>query len=179
MGKGRSQETSADSGQVLKLLIHHYNFLCITYLNSDWGPAPTGRSGSHSRWREKPATGSGEPCSRRPKARGPCSRRPKAGGETSQSLRTNSRLPRPKAAGRQAGLNRWEILVVVLLVFACVGPVLPVVAMVVKLLTETREEEEGEWQEKKNILSSVMVFYVWLHYENKDLVASMILKIFQ
>ena len=61
----------------------------------------------------------------------------------------------------------------------CVGPVLPVVAMVVKLLTETREEEEGEWQEKKNILSSVMVFYVWLHYENKDLVASMILKIFQ
>ena len=104
MGKGRSQETSADSGQVLKLLIHHYNFLCITYLNSDWGPAPTGRSGSHSRWREEPATGSGEPCSRRPKARGPCSRRPKAGGETSQSLRTNSRLPRPKAAGgRQAG----------------------------------------------------------------------------
>ena len=94
MGKGRSQETSADSGQVLKLLIHHYNFLCITYLNSDWGPAPTGRSGSHSRWREEPATGSGEPCSRRPKA----------GGETSQSLRTNSRLPRPKAAGgRQAG----------------------------------------------------------------------------
>ena len=46
---------------------------------------------------------------------------------------------------RQAeGLNRWEILVVLLLVFACVGPVLPVVAMVVKLLTETREEEEGE-----------------------------------
>merc|ERR1712126_124012 len=51
---------------------------------------------------------------------------------------------RRQAAGRQAGLNRWEILVVVLLVFACVGPVLPVVAMVVKLLTETREEEEGE-----------------------------------
>merc|ERR1719447_1177019 len=50
---------------------------------------------------------------------------------------------RRQAAGRQAGLNRWEILVVVLLVFACVGPVLPVVAMVVKLLTETREEEEG------------------------------------
>merc|ERR1719187_2397917 len=46
---------------------------------------------------------------------------------------------------RQAeGLNRWEVLVVLLLVFACVGPVLPVVAMVVKLLTETREEEEGE-----------------------------------
>ena len=51
---------------------------------------------------------------------------------------------RRQAAGRQAGLYRWEILVVVLLVFACVGPVLPVVAMVVKLLTETREEEEGE-----------------------------------
>ena len=48
-------------------------------------------------------------------------------------------------AARQAeGLNRWEILVVLLLVFACVGPVLPVVAMVVKLLTETREEGEGE-----------------------------------
>ena len=46
---------------------------------------------------------------------------------------------------RQAeGLNWWEILVVLLLVFACVGPVLPIVAMVVKLLTETREEEERE-----------------------------------
>ena len=46
---------------------------------------------------------------------------------------------------RQAeGLNRWEILVVLLLVFACVGPVLPAVAMVVKLFTEKREEEEGE-----------------------------------
>ena len=49
-----------------------------------------------------------------------------------------------RQAALAEGLNRWEILVVLLLVFACVGPVLPVVAMVVKLLTETREEEEGE-----------------------------------
>ena len=142
------------------------------YLNSDWGPAPTGRSGSHPRWREEPATGRRGPCSRWPKAGGSCSLWPKAGGKASQSLRPNPRLPWPKAACRAAGGRPEQMgdsrcasarLRLCRTCVACCGNGCQTV-------DGNKRRGGGRITEERDILSSVTVFCVWLHSENKDLI---------